>query len=359
MSDYITGLRADLVDAAARHGRRRRLRRVPAALNSRAWRPATALGVAAVAASVVAVVIAVSTLAPPHPNPGRLQIVAEVRLDGQPQDAVLAGGSLWVSDFSGAVVRVDPAGRRVVERIPVGGDSRAIVAGDGGVWVTSTNEDGDGSHLSRIDPHTGRVVDRVPVDGYVTSIADAAGGIWLVDQHRARLDRIDPASHAPTARVRFPRAVEVTAAGDTLWARGGDGTVVAVDGELGRIVQRLRGVAFSPEPDAPNALAAADADEAWVASWNTGAVLQIRAGRVVRQVAVGAAPGPVARTDDTVWVASRDDAHHRYRLSRIDPARGTITGTIELGNHAPRALVPAGSGLWVIAADGTALLVQH
>jgi len=38
--------------------------------------------------------------------------------------------------------------------------------------------------------------------------------------------------------------------------------------------------------------------------------------------------------------------------------RGTITGTIELGNHLPRALIPAGSGLWVIATDGTALLVQ-
>ena len=108
MSDYITGLRADLVDAAARHGRRRRSHRMPASLSPRAWRPAVALGVAAVAASVVAVVIAVSTLTPPQPHPGRLQIVAELQLDGQPQDAVLAGGSLWVADFTGEVVRVDP-----------------------------------------------------------------------------------------------------------------------------------------------------------------------------------------------------------------------------------------------------------
>jgi hypothetical protein len=357
MSDYITGLRADLVDAAARHGRRRRVRRVPASLNPRTWRPATALGVAAVAASVVAIVIAVSALAPPQPHPGRLQIVAELRLDGLPMDAVLARGSLWVADLSGDVIRVDPATRRVVARIPVAGDPRAITAGEGGVWVASTNEDADGSLLSRIDPRTGQVVERIPVDGYVTTIANGAGGIWLVDLHRPRLDRIDPASHALTARIPFPRAAAVTAAGNTLWALGDEGTVVAVEGDLGRIVQRLRGVAFTQEPRVLNALAA-DADEAWVASDKTGAVLQIRAGRVVRQIAVGAAPGPVAYTDGTLWVASGDDAQRRYRLSRIDPARGNITGTIELGNHLPRALIPAGTGLWVIATDGTALLVQ-
>jgi hypothetical protein len=357
MSDYITGLRADLVDAAARHGHRRRRRRVPASLNPRAWRPATALGVAAVAASVVAVVIAVSALAPPQPHPGRLQIVAELRLDGQPMDAVSAGGSLWVADFSGKVIRVDPAGRRVVARIPVGGNPRAITAGEGGVWVASTNDDTDGSTLIRIDPRTARVVERIPVDGYVATIANGAGGVWVVDLHRPRLDRIDPVSHALTARIPFPRAGALTAAGNTLWARGDDGTVVAVDGDLGRIVQRLRDVAFSSEAGVLNALAA-DADEAWVASYNTGAVLQIRAGQVVRRIAVGPATGPVAVTDDTLWVASGDDARRRYRLSRIDPDQGNITGTIELGNHLPKALIPAGPGLWVIATDGTALLVQ-
>ena len=357
MSDYITGLRADLVDAAARHGRRRRARRVPVSLNPRAWRPATALGVAAVAASVVAVVIAVSTLAPPQPHPGRLQIVAELRLPGQPMDAVLAGGSLWVADFSGDVIRVDPAGRRVVARIPVGGNPRAVTAGEGGVWVISTNDDIDGSLLIRIDPRTAEVVERIPVDGYVTTIADGAGGVWLVDLHRPRLDRIDPASRALTARIPFPRAVAVTAAGNTLWARGDDGTVVAVDGDLGRIVQRLHGVAFAPDPGVLNTLAA-DGDEAWVANYNAGNVLQIRAGQVVRRIAVGPAPGPLALADDTLWVASSDDAHRRYRLSRIDPDRGNITGTVELGSHPPKALLPAGPGLWVIATDGTALLIQ-
>ena len=222
--------------------------------------------------------------------------------------------------------------------------------------MTSTNEDTDGSLLSRIDPRTGQVVERIPVDGYSPpsrTVPGASGSSTCT----APLDRIDPSTHALTARIRFPRAAAVTAAADTLWAHGDDGTVVAVDGDLGRIVQRLRGVAFTQETRVPNALAAG-ADEAWVASENTGTVLQIRAGQVVRQIAVGPAPGPDARTDGTVWVSSGDDVQRRYRLSRIDPDRGTITGTVELGDHVPRALVPAGSGVWVIAADGTALLVQ-
>jgi hypothetical protein len=357
MSDYITGLRGDLVDAAARHRRRGRLGRAAVPLHPRTWRPATALAAAAVAVSVVAVVVAVSTLAPPSPHAGRLQIVAQVRLDAQPRDAVLAGGSLWVIDFSGDVIRVDPAGRRVVARIPVGGNPRAIAAGDRDVWVTSTNEDLDGSRLSRIDLHTNKVVERIPFDGYVSTIAIGAGGLWLVDLDRARLDRIDPASHALTARVPFARAVALTAADNSLWAIGDDGTVVEVDGDLGRVAQRLRGVAVAPETRVEGALAA-DAGGAWVANYGAGSVLQIRAGQVVREIAVGPATGPVALTDGTLWVASGDDPSRRHRLSRIDPDRGSVTGTVELGNHAPRALVPTGDGVWVIATNGTALLVE-
>ena len=309
----------------------------------------------------MAVVIAVSTPTPPQPHPGRLQIVAELRLGGQPQDAVLAGGSLWVADFTGEVVRVDPASRRVVARTRVSGDPRAITSGEGGVWVTSTNEDTDGSLLSRIDPRTGRVVERIPVDGYVTTIANGAGGVWLVDLHRPRLDRIDPSSHALTARIPFPRAAAVTAAGNTLWAHGHDGTVVAVDGDLGedraavarRCVhpgtacaeraRRRRGRSLGGEREHRGR--AADPGGSGRPA-DRGGWSRPRTRRPYRWHGLGAS----GRSPRGAWPW--------YRLSRIDPDRGTITGTIELGNHLPRALVPAGSGVWVIAADGTALLVR-
>ena len=86
-----------------------------------------------------------------------------VQIGGQPQDAVVAGGSLWVSDYSGHVIRVDPASGRVMARIDVDGNPEGIAAGAGAVWVASPDayEDGRGSLLSRIDPRTADVEHRL------------------------------------------------------------------------------------------------------------------------------------------------------------------------------------------------------
>ena len=64
MSDYITGLRGDLVDAVDRHRRRSRLgtARRRLVVLPRFWRPA--LAGAAIAASVLAALVAASTLSP-------------------------------------------------------------------------------------------------------------------------------------------------------------------------------------------------------------------------------------------------------------------------------------------------------
>ena len=45
-------------------------------------------------------------------------------------------------------------------------------------------------------------------------------------------------------------------------------------------------------------------------------------------------------------------------VDRIDPRTGKVTATVQLGTHYPRALVPVRGGLWVIAGDGTAVLID-
>ena len=92
MSDYVTGLRRDLVEAAEREQHAgpaagRRARPPARMVADRTGRRRGPRG------RVVAVVVTLTTLAPP-PKPADAKIVAKIRLGGQPNDAVLAGGSL-------------------------------------------------------------------------------------------------------------------------------------------------------------------------------------------------------------------------------------------------------------------------
>lgn len=142
MSDYISELRRDLVGAAAREQGRGRAGRVARPLRPRAWsRPALA-GALAIAAVLVAVVLTLTRVAPP-PQPADPKVIATVRLDGQPRDAVLAGGSLWVADYEGRVLQVDPVRRRVRARIDVGGTPLAVAAEGDRVLVVSNDSTPD------------------------------------------------------------------------------------------------------------------------------------------------------------------------------------------------------------------------
>jgi DNA-binding beta-propeller fold protein YncE len=356
VSDFIAGLRADLVDAAARQQRGGTVGRAARPLHPRAWRPAAVLGVAALAVSIAAIAVALVALAPPGQQSGRPHVIAQVRVGGQPQDATIAGGSLWIAEFGGHVVRVDLADRRVASRIAVGGSPTSIAAGGAGVWVMSTDE--PRSQLSLIDSRTGRRVDRVPVGGYGGAIAVGAGGLWLFPNlHRGGLERIDPASTAVTAQVPFGEGAALAATGDTLWALGADGTIVAVDGNSGRIVDRLTRAISLPDAAGPENALVADANGAW-AIGNDDTLLRIVGGRVAQRITARSALGPLALSDGAVWVATGDTPRFRYGLSQIDPDTGKTTATLDLGHHLPRALVPSPQGLWVIADDGTALLVH-
>jgi hypothetical protein len=346
MSDFITGLRGDLVDADERYGRRSAVRRTW----PRVWRPA--LAAATVVAGALAVLVTASTLSPaPDVRPA---ISATVRIGGQPQDAVLAGGSLWVTDFGGRVLRVDPADGRVIARIAVDGNPRAIAAGAGGVWVASPGLAAKAeSVLSRIDPDSGRVVQRVRVGGYADTVAVGAGGVWIIDQQGRRIERIGK----PAASVPFGRIGTLAVGGDTLWAIDSGGTVASVDGRSLKTDRLPRLVPFGHGP-AENTLAA-DAGGVWVAGRGGGELVRIEAGNVVTRVPIPEVIGPIALGDGVAWAVSGDPEAPSpiYRLTEVDRESGEVLASLSVGYQQPKALVPAGDDVWVIAADGTATRV--
>ena len=102
---------------------------------------------------------------------------------------------------------------------------------------------------------------------------------------------------------------------------------------------------------------AADRSGAWVIDSAGGRLLRLEGDQVVRTLRIGETQPIMAKAADGLWVVMSDDAR-ASGIARIDPRTGKVTATIGLGSHYPRALVPSREGLWVIAGDGTALLID-
>jgi hypothetical protein len=135
-----------------------------------------------------------------------------------------------------------------------------------------------------------------------------------------------------------------------------DGTLIAVAGATRRVVARLTRL-LPVRNSTPDNTLAADPGGAWIADPAARAVLHVVGGRVVRRVGLRSAPGPLTLAAGAVWVTVGDVVSQRYRLLRLSPVTGRVSGTVDLGRHEPRAVVPAAAGVWVVANDGVALRV--
>ena len=360
MNDYLSELRHDLLDAHERYGQRGRVGRAARRTGPRAWR-SPALGAAAIACGLAALALAVGALREPAPHPARLQLMASVPLGGMPSDAVAGFGSVWVTDYSGAVLRVDPARRRVQQRIPLGGTASSIAVDRAGVWVmTEADVNGTPAHLIRIDPSGGRITARVPFETFDAALAAGGDAVWVLARHDESpwVKRVDPATAEPVASARTDPGVlgvAVAVAGGSLWTLDNHGTISQRESGAGGVIGRLAG--HGDLGTGENGLAA-DARGAWVVSPARQALLRIEGGRVVRRIPVDPSTGPVlAHTAGALWVTDGTERPPRYRLERIDEDTGAVTASLGIGTERPRALVPTAGGLWVIGSAGTARLV--
>ena len=137
MSDYLTDLRSDLVDAHARYGQRSGIERA-----ARAHAPTRAglAALAAVAAAVMAVVAGGVALTRGTDDqvvgrraPG---VVARVALGGPVTGLGLGGvasdsGAAWIAVNRGEVIRVDATTYKVTARIPIAGLNGGSSSGRG------------------------------------------------------------------------------------------------------------------------------------------------------------------------------------------------------------------------------------
>lgn len=358
MSEFITELRRELVDAAERERRRSAPRRALA----RSRRP-LALGLASAAAIVAAIVgLAMLGRNPPEPVITAPRVVTTIRLGGVPQGAAMGAGSLWVSEADGRLLRVDPSARRVIATVSAGTRAQGVAASADAVWMMGAIDDvGHQYRLIRVDPSSNRVVARIGSYGWFGATLSAApDAVWLQIDKQAPgpLRRVDPATNRIEGAFGRRWLTNMAAHEDRVWTLSLDGVLEWRDSATGRLLGRRPGFPDRP-PGGPwkNAIAP-DAEGAWVATGHDGAVTRVSSdGDVELRVELGA-NGPIALAGGSLWVTINDGTDRNVRIARLDPATGDVTGLLPVGARLPRQLVAVGDDLWAVLSDGTAIVVR-
>lgn len=346
MSDLVTELRREVVTAHAAH-------RVDATRTRRRRRRPQLLWAVALAALLVAAVLVVRSIPQPE-HTAEPRVVKVLRIGGDPADGAFAFGSLWVAESDGhRVVRVDAARRKVTGEVALDEGPNEIAVGAGSVWARGELIEPQ-TRLWRIDPARLRVVDEVDHPDVYGTLAVSANAAWLTAQ--PGFVRSIPVTGGAERRIPFQLPNGISAAGRWVWVVSQDGTVARIDARTARIAHRWPRLAPSGDDDASEAIVA-DPRGAWLLSAGQGRILRLEGDEVTKVLQIEPPGEPIlARAGGALWVVPSAEPG-RASVARIDPRTGKVTATVNLGAHYPRALVPAPGGLWVVAGDGTVLLV--
>ena len=144
------------------------------------------------------------------------QVTAKIETGAAgPYNLWIGDGSLWsVDDRAGTVLRIDPARRKVVARIPVGDGPADMVFRGKRAWVINHRDLG----LVAIDTATNRPrkLGNVPGDA-PERLAWAAGSLWVTGRGTDLL-RLDPETGAVKATIEIGAGgIDVVANGGSLW----------------------------------------------------------------------------------------------------------------------------------------------
>jgi len=225
---------------------------------------------------------------------------------GFPSDLAVTGGSVWVLDGrSGLLSRIDPAyatvrRTQVAKPNPVydvsreGVDPTSIAAGFGSLWLT------DGStSLTRVDAGTGRIAQRINLRRLLTGVAVGTSGVWAISGPSATAIRLDrqgrvtvriPIVSQPGFESPFPIAVAVGEG--YVWVLNANTASVTKIDPLQRAVSATIPIGIDKSP----VRLAVGKGAAWVANRDgtvdridasTNAVTIIPVGHSLRDIAVG------------------------------------------------------------------------
>ena len=285
------------------------------------------------------------------------RVVANVALADNLGSLDSGFGAVWATDPSkGEVLRLDPRTRKVLARIPVGGEA-GVTVGAGAVWAF--NERG---RLVRIDPATNRVTDRValrlPNGDLLTSreVQILDGAPWVIglegalrlnagDGHVEHFTRLEGAQVEP----RF-----MIGSDDSLWVLDRTQELERYDLDTGRRISALpvrleEVVAALPTRAGPvyitheGDIARADPGDGRIA-WR-------------HKLGTSVAGLPVLR-GSTLWIHA-SDAAGRDRLVELDLDSGEILSRATLPEFGASAATFVGRQLWIATPNGHLMVLER
>jgi streptogramin lyase len=253
---------------------------------------------------------------------------------GTPKTVAADGDIVWVADAaSHAVVRIDPATNKIVERIALDADHAVglarpiepfgLVIDASSLWVS----DFDQGIVVRVDRSSARVTNVVPGVDHPEGLAVGFGSIWVVEHRTGTIARIDPVSARVIARITLAGTGDqavcgmcidtVVASGDSIWVPLNFGQGVA------RIDPTTNMVSASIPLGGLTATVAWGNGAIWSATWDgtipcTDAGASVARIDPVRNLISGAIVVPCAVTvavaEGDVWVGTADAPNGVTRL---------------------------------------------
>jgi branched-chain amino acid transport system substrate-binding protein len=171
-----------------------------------------------------------------------------------PVSVAVGSGSVWLTDGSSRLVRVDPASNTVARRIDLGSPLDGVAAGDGALWAIS----GASATAIRLD-RLGNVAVRIAIvskpgleSPYPLAVAVGEGYVWVLNGNTDTVTKIDPAERTVAATIPIGiehGPVRLTTGEGAAWVANNDGTLTRIDANTDEVAtipigHRLEDVAF-------------------------------------------------------------------------------------------------------------------
>jgi hypothetical protein len=360
--DFVTRLQLQLRDAALREERRTPFaRRV---VRAGRWLPGPAPVAAALAVVVLALAVAFGALAlRGEPEPVAPKVVGTYPVGAGLSSLAPGFGAVWGADsIRGQVLKIDLETRRVVARIPVGGDVR-VATGSTAVWALAGDllyaGDQGPVTLVRIDPHTNRIVARIPMRTPSGGAFAPRGlqidkdAVWV--EGAGGMLRIDPDRNVADLFVPLTKPTRgVVATRDRLWVLSPGGRLRELDARTRRDVGEV-----SVSGAADTHLSRGRRGTLTLIGRNEISVIDPASGRARwRTTLEGDIRYWIPGADGTLWVHVTRDSAGPDRLVRLDGDTGERTGYVDLPEPDVAGMVRVGREVWVGSPGGKVVVVR-
>jgi YVTN family beta-propeller protein len=283
-------------------------------------------------------------------DPGRNLVVAVVSVGHTPRGVAVGSNAVWVTNASdGTLSEIDRKSYKVLQTIGIGAQASDVVEAAGGVWVAT----GIDNSLIHIDAREGGVLERLPLPRGIAASAHAVaageGAVWVTSSDR--LLKIDPRTGAVLGGLRslgccVHELLDVEVGAGAVW-------VVDLFEHVTRVSPTTVQGTSSTNVGAIATALTVGYGSVWVAApeYSSGRLVLWRFDpqtvRVAQTIDVGKARSyletlALAAGAGSIWLTNYVDG----TLLRIDPATGTVAATIHIGGH-PRGVAVGAGRVWV------------